>query len=163
VVEHDWKAFLEKRLKQTGPNPPLDGITRGGWKVDYTDSRPELYQNLDSEGKQLDLTCSLGLLLKDDGTVVDVVPGKAADKAGIGPHMKVIAVNERKFTEDRLREALKDTSAKKFTLLVENAEYFKTIALDYRDGEKYPTLIRNTQKPDLIGEIFKPKTGGEEK
>src|SRR5205807_8685425 len=32
VVAHDWKEFLEKRLSSTSPEPPLDGLARGGWK-----------------------------------------------------------------------------------------------------------------------------------
>ena len=39
------------------------------------------------------MTASLGVMFKDDGTVSDVVPGKVAHKAGVGPGMKVLAVS----------------------------------------------------------------------
>jgi predicted metalloprotease with PDZ domain len=35
VVAHDWRGFLNERLTSTSPDPPLDGITRAGWKVVY--------------------------------------------------------------------------------------------------------------------------------
>ena len=41
-------------------------------------------------------------------------------------------------------------------LLVENTEYYKTFKLDYHDGEKFPHLVRDETKPDLLSDIIKP-------
>ncbi len=159
VLEYDWKDFLEKRLTSTDAKPPLDGITRGGWTVTYSSERSELLKSQDEAEKRIDMTSSIGLLVKDDGGVTDVVPGKAADKAGVGPHMKVIAVNGRALTPDRLREAVAATKdgKTKVQLLIENAEYYRTVTLDYAGGERYPRLERIPSSPDRIGDIFKPK------
>jgi predicted metalloprotease with PDZ domain len=161
VVEHDWQGFLEKRLTSTNAEPPLDGITRGGWRLAYAKARTELLKATEEEEKQINLTSSLGLLLKDDGRVIDVVPGKAADKAGLGPHMKVLAVNDHRLTADRLREAVAATreGPTSLRLLAENGDFFRTYTLDYAEGERYPCLERDTAKPDLIGDIFRPKAG----
>jgi len=40
---------------------------------------------------------------------------------------------------------------------VENTEYYKTYSLDYHGGEKYPHLVRDESKPDLLGEIIKAR------
>ena len=82
-----------------------------------------------------------------------------AAKAGIGPGMKVIAVNGRHFSGDILHEALKaaKTSASPIELLVENTDYYKTYKLDYHAGEKYPHLVRDDSKPDMLSEILKAK------
>jgi predicted metalloprotease with PDZ domain len=161
VVAHDWKGFLEKRIMATAPEPPLDGLARGGWKVVYRDSPTDLLKARDSDNKSVDLTSSIGLLVKDDGTVIDVLPGKAADKAGVGPGMKLLAVNGRRFSADRLREALTATKdgKEKLRLLLENDDFFRTFTLDYAEGGKYPYLERDTGKPDLIGDIFRPRNG----
>jgi predicted metalloprotease with PDZ domain len=161
VVEHDWKGFLEKRLTAAGAEPPLAGIERGGWRVVYKPERSELLKASDEEEKQADLTASIGLLVKDEGRVVDVVPGKAADRAGLGPHMKVLAVNGRRLSADRLREAVAATAGGKarLSLLVENGDYLRTVPLDYADGERYPHLERDAAKPDRIGDIFRPRAG----
>jgi predicted metalloprotease with PDZ domain len=105
------------------------------------------------------LTSSIGLVLKEDGQVIDVVPGKAADKAGVGPHMKVLAVNGRRLTGERLREALQAArdGKTKLRLLAENGDYFRIYSLDYTDGERYPQLMRDESKPDLIAEILRAK------
>jgi predicted metalloprotease with PDZ domain len=159
VVEYDWKAFLDKRLAAMDAEPPLDGLTRSGWKVVYRDQRGELTKALEGEEKNVNLTAALGLLLKDDGAVIDVVPGKAADTAGVGPGMKLVAVNGRRWSAERLRQAVAATrQGEPLRLLLENGDYFETVALDYAGGEKYPHLERESSKPDLLADIFRPRS-----
>jgi predicted metalloprotease with PDZ domain len=102
---------------------------------------------------------SIGLNLRDDGGIEDTIEGAVAAKAGIGPGMKVIAVNGRRFSPELLREAIKaaKNSSATVDLLVENDDYFKTYKLDYHEGEKYPHLVRDQSKPDLLTEILKAK------
>ena len=85
-----------------------------------------------------------------------MIPGKAADKAGIGPGMKVIAVNDRRLTADRLQDAVAATAKdkQKLRLLVENQEYFKTVTLGYSEGSRYPYLTADTSKTDYLSAIF---------
>ena len=45
----------------------------------------------------------------------------------------------------------------KLGLLVENGDYFKNMALDYAEGEKYAHLEREPGKPDLLADIFRPR------
>jgi hypothetical protein len=73
--------------------------------------------------------------------------------------MKVIAVNRRQFSPEVLRDALKagKNRSEPLELLVENTEYYKTYKLDYQGGEKYPHLVRDETKPDLLSEIYKAK------
>jgi predicted metalloprotease with PDZ domain len=165
VAAHDWKGFLTKRLTTTSPEPPLEGITRGGWKLLYKDTAGDLFRATEGENKTTDLSSSLGLWIKDDGKVSDVVPGKPADRAGISPGMKLLAVNGRRWSAERLREAVAATrqGKAKLELLLENADFFHTFPLDYAEGEKYPHLEREANKPDLLGDIFRPKTGAEKR
>ncbi len=161
VVAHDWKSFLERRLLATEEKSPLDGITRGGWKVTMKKDPNELRKAIDDDGKSLNLTSSIGLLLSNEGKVTDVVPESPADKAGIGPHMKVLAVNGRRFDSVRIAEAIAATEGgkAKLDLIVENGDFIATHAIDYAGGAKHPHLERDESKPDLIGAIFKPCTG----
>jgi predicted metalloprotease with PDZ domain len=88
---------------------------------------------------------------------VDTVPGLAADRAGIGPGMKLIAVNGRAWDPDVLRDAIKATkSGVKLELLVDNAGYVSAHGLEYRDGERYPHLVRDESRPDLLSSIIQP-------
>jgi predicted metalloprotease with PDZ domain len=161
VARYDWKTFLRRRLDVLEAEPPLDGLARAGWELAYATEAGPLLEARQSEDESIDLTASLGLLLKDNGTVTDVVPHKAADRAGIGPGMRLVAVNGRRSSAERLRAAVAATAGGKgkLALLVENDEFFRTLSLDYNQGEKYPRLKRVSGKPDLLAEIFRPRAG----
>jgi predicted metalloprotease with PDZ domain len=163
IVEHDWKGFLTQRLASTAPEPPLEGLTRGGWKLVYQETAGDLFRALEAEDKMVDLSPSLGLLIKEDGKVADVVPGKPADRAGISPGMKLLAVNGRRWSPERLRDAVAATRDGKsgLELLFENTDFFHTFKLAYTRGDQYPHLERDTAKPDVITDIFRPQAGKE--
>ena len=88
---------------------------------------------------------------------MDTIENLPAAKAGIGPGMKIVAVNGRRFTDDVFHDALKatETSSAGIELLVENTDYFKTFKIGYRGGEKYPHLVRDESKPDVLSDIIK--------
>lgn len=159
VVKHDWQAFLERHISVTEGDGPLDGIARAGWKLAYADKPGDLFKARESDEKAINLSASIGLLVGEDGKVTDVIPGKAADKAGIGPGMKILGVNDRRFNTERFREAIAATAKgqQKLRLLVENQEYFRTVTLAYADGDRYPQLQRIEGKNDLLAEIFRPR------
>ncbi|MGO9650263.1 MAG: M61 family metallopeptidase [Terriglobales bacterium] len=156
VTAYDWRGFWTERLTNHGPGAPLSGIERSGWKLVYDDTPSELFRIEERYHDQIDAAYSIGLLLKQDGTIIDAIEGMPAAKAGIGPGMKVAAVNGRRFSADVLHDALRDASAP-LALLVENTEYFKTYNLDYHGGEKYPHLAREPSKPDVLSDIIKPR------
>ena len=90
--------------------------------------------------------------------IVDVVPGSPADKAGLGPNMKIIAVNGRKFDEDLLKDAVAATpKTKSIELLLENASYYTTAKLDYDGGPRNPHLERVESMPDILDKIIAPR------
>ena len=158
IAPYDWAGYFHKRLDSTSPEAPLGGITGSGWKVIYNDVEPSLMQNSEEVDSNINESYSIGLLLKDDGTVEDSIVTKPAYKAGISAGMKVIAVNGRQFTPQVLRLALKGgmKSTEPLRLLVLNDDYYKTCTIDYHGGEVFPHLVRETGRPDLLGEILKP-------
>jgi len=159
IVEHNWREFFEKRVMTAGASAPLDGLQRGGWKLSFGDSRTDGYEATDSDNGNIDLTSSLGLIMRTDGTIVDVIPLKAADKAGLASGMKLLAVNGRRWTHEHLRNAIAQTkdSKGKLEFLLENSDFYETIKVPYAEGEKYPRLEQVSQGNDLLGEILRPR------
>jgi predicted metalloprotease with PDZ domain len=158
TVPYDWKKHLTERVTSLSPHAPTGGVTRGGWKISYTPSPSEMYSIHASTDHVIDLTPSVGLLLKEDGSVTDIIPGRAGDRSGIGPGMKILGVNGRKWSGDLLREAVGGTKdGGPLDLLVENGQFYKVHGLDYKDGERYPHLEREEGRPDLLSEILKPR------
>jgi len=157
IAPYDWRGFWTERLTNHGPGAPLGGVEGSGWKVVYDDTPSPM------EGgrgrRSVGTRYSLGLELGADGIIADTIEGMPAALAGIGPGMKLVAVNGRRFSSEVLKDALK--AAKNGTmpieLLVENTDYYKTYKIDYKGGEKYPHLVRDESKPDLLSDILKAK------
>jgi predicted metalloprotease with PDZ domain len=158
VAPYDWREFFQKRVYAVNPRAPLGGIEGSGWHLAYTNVVPDLLKASEGDRRFTDLSFSLGLIIKEDGAILDVIPESPAHIAEIGPDMKLVAVNGRRWTPELLRTAVRSakTNSAPIELLVENLDYFKTCKLDYHDGEKYPCLEREPAKPDLLSEILKP-------
>ena len=159
IVPYDWRNFWTERLTNHGPGAPLGGIEGSGWKLVYDETPSEMLSAAAAAYRFVPAGFSLGLNLRDDGGITDTIEGEVAAKAGVGPGMKVVAVNGRRFTPEVLRDAIRAAKSSSVTvdLLVENADYYKTCKLDYHEGEKYPHLVRDDSKPDLLSEILKAR------
>ena len=159
VTPYDWRGFWTERLSNHGPGAPLGGVEGSGWKLAYDEYPSDLDRAGDREGKAVGAHYSVGLLFGSDGVIRDTVEGMVAAKAGIGPGMKVVAVNGRRFSAEVWHDAIRaaKTSTSPIELIVENTEYFRVVKLDYHEGEKYPHLVRDESKPDLLTEIYRAK------
>src|SRR5262245_27681682 len=157
IVPYDWKTFFDARVNRTGTTrAPLGGVEAGGYRLAYVKSPSEVQRAAEQVRQNTSEAFSIGLILNPDGAIIDVLPDKPAAKAGIGPGMKVTAVNDRKYSSDVLREEIRDGANKgSLELLVANGKSFATYKLNYREGGKYPVLERNGQPP-LLDEILKP-------
>ncbi len=101
---------------------------------------------------------SLGLRVGTSGSIRDSLVGGPAYLAGITPGMRLMAVNDRAYTPELLHEALKASTKndQPIRLLVLNDDYYKSCAVNYHGGERYPHLVRVEAKPDLLDDIAKP-------
>jgi predicted metalloprotease with PDZ domain len=160
VAPYDWRGLITRRVSQPDPEPPLAGLAASGWKLRYADKPSEFQKEIEKSDNITIEAATIGVVLKEDGTVQDVVPDKPAHRAGVGPGMKVIAVNGRKLSPEALRDAIEATGDKekpgRIELLCENDEFYRTFPLDYHDGSRYPRLERDESKPDLLSSILKP-------
>jgi predicted metalloprotease with PDZ domain len=159
IVPYDWRGFWTERLTNHGPGAPLGGIEGSGWKLIYDQIPSEMERGGEGNGHFIDVSYSLGINLREDGAITDTIEGMPAALAGIGPGMKLIAVNGRQYSPEGLREALRagKGGSAPLELLVENTDYYKIYKLDYHGGELYPHLVRDESKPDLLSEIYKAK------
>jgi predicted metalloprotease with PDZ domain len=158
VAPYDWAAFFNERLNYRGPHAPMRGLENGGWRVVYNES-PNAYDAANERNRKIvDLTYSIGLVTDEEGTVRDVLPGMAAYTAGLGPGMRIEAVNGRQWSDDALREVVRDSKSTTgaIALLVANGDYYSTLTLAYHGGLLYPHLERLTGRPDLLDEIIQP-------
>ncbi len=157
VAPNDWRNFLLTRLNSTDFHAPLGGIERSGWKLAYQGMPNGFLKDAEHVRKITELGFSIGLRLNEDGTIADVVEGMAAAKAGVGPGMKLVAVNGKAYSPEVLRDYVRAmTSGGRLELLISNEGQLGSYKLDYREGEKYPVLERDAAKPDVLTQITAP-------
>lgn len=161
VVVNDWASFLRTRLDATGPDAhaPLDGLTRSGWRLAYGETPTAYQKTLFGELKRNDFTYSLGFQTGENNAVRSVQWGSPAFDAGLAPGMEIVAVNGQASTPDRIAAAV--TAAKdpavSVTLIVKDGDQYKTVALAYHEGLRYPRLERIEGTPDRLSDILTPR------
>ena len=157
VEPYDWERLLKERLTSKSARAPLEGIAKGGYRVEYTDEPNEFVRAEEYRDRGVNAWYSLGMLVADE-SVSDVLVGSPAYRAGLGPGMRLVAINGRRATDDLLRQAIRDSKegGDGIELIVENTGFFKTVKIDYHGGEKYPHLVREGQGAAYLDEIVKP-------
>ena len=159
VMPYDWRSFLNERVNAINPHAPTGGITNGGWKLVYNDKPNTQIRIGDHARKSIDLSFSLGMMLKEDGTVMDVNPNLPAFKAGLAPGMKIISINGRGWSNELLQEAIASArnSTSPIEVVVEHGSFSETYKLNYHGGVRYPHLERDNSKPDVIDNVIKSR------
>lgn len=160
VAAYDWRSFFSDRVYAIAPKPPLDEFERSGWRLVYRAQPTPYAATRQSAFHFTNLAYSIGLLLSNDGTVGDIVPGSAAARAGIAPGMQLLAINGRAWSAQRILAAIDAAhqSHDPLQLLVQNASFIRSVPVAYYDGARYPALERIAGTPDMLSVIFAPKT-----
>jgi len=160
IAPYDWNRFFLDRLHSHGPLAPLGGLEASGWRLGYSDEPNDHQRATEQTDGNVDLSFSLGFTAEAAGeevnSIIDVIPGSPAAKAGVAPGMKLVAVNGRRWNPDWLRVAIRDAknSQQPIRLLLENDDYFQNLEIDYHGGERYPHL-ESLHTADVLGEIAK--------
>ena len=165
VQPYDWAGFLHARLDSTQPGAPLDGISRGGYQLAYTDTPTEFFKDYEKRRKIMNEMYSVGIIVgggrEERGRITDVLWDGPAAKAGVAPGMQLVAVNGRDFGADPehiLQNAIKAAQQSKqpIRLLLRNQDMYIDCDVDYHGGLKYPQLVRVAGKPALMDDITAP-------
>jgi predicted metalloprotease with PDZ domain len=156
VQPYDWAGFLRARLIDVAPQPPLDGLARGGWRLVFSDKPSEFWKDNEARRRNADFSYSLGLSIGRDGAIDGVIWDGPAFKAGLTTGGKLLAVNGVAYDQDELKRAIGDakTGAQPILLLVQTGERFKTVPIDYHGGLRYPRLERIEGTPDRLSAIL---------
>jgi predicted metalloprotease with PDZ domain len=152
VAPYDWAGFFKTWIDDIAVHPP-DGFTVEGWRLVYT-SAPS------HDVPKSNFWYSLGFGAGMDAIVSDVRAGSPAWAAGLGVDTKLVAVNGRSYSSDLLYDALQAAMSNRspIELLVQHGDMYRTIAIPYYDGPRYPHLVRVDGTADRLTEVVTPKT-----
>ncbi len=156
VQSNDWAGFLNARLEQVSTHAPLDGLTRGGYRLVFTDTPSDWFKAFEKERKMTVLSYSIGLILGKEGDIMDVSWDSPAFNAGLTVGTHIIALNGHTFETDKLKAAIK---AKKspLSLLVKTGDIYRTVELDYNGGARYPKLEKTGTGQSSLDDLLAPK------
>ena len=159
VQPYDWRTFFNTHLSSVDPHLSMTGLERAGWKLVFDDKAPKRDEEARMRDRgALNFRTGIGLMLAENGAVRDVTPGGPAMRAGISPGFQIISVNGRKFSADAMREGLRasTTSTQPIDLIAENGDFVGVYHIDYHGGLRYPHLVRDETKKDVLSVIMTP-------
>jgi predicted metalloprotease with PDZ domain len=159
VSPFDWKRFIESRIEKPQETLPMDVVARIGYRLQYANETPENIKKKEADQEYVAALDSLGADVENDGTIhANIVSRSPLDRAKLAPGTKIIGVNGRKFSKDRLKDAIRDSVARgNVELLVLNGDTYRTVTLDYKDGLRYLELVRDESRPDYLAAICTPR------
>jgi predicted metalloprotease with PDZ domain len=159
VAPYTWKEFFEKRLTSKSAELPLGGAANGGYRLVYTET-PNMFLDPWTLDGSLNALASLGIHVTADGTVDDAAPATPAYRSGISNGMKIVAVNNRRFSVDELTRAIAGSknSRQPMEFILDNGGYFSVSKVDYHGGLQYPHFERIGGTTELLTAMAQPRT-----
>jgi predicted metalloprotease with PDZ domain len=158
IADFEWESFLLKRVAQPLDELPVEVVNRCGYKVEYSTQVPaEQVSRQNRDPEAVSAIDSIGLSFGGDGTITEIFAGGVGDRAGFSHGMKILGVNNKRFSRQRLLDALAQSVERhKIEFVLVDGEDLRTVVLDYSGGARYLVLVRDQAKPDLLAEILKP-------
>ena len=160
VLENDWAAFFRERVYDAGTEPPLTGVTRGGYRLVFKQERSEFQREAEAYGGNADFSYSLGLSFGDNGNVTGVQWDGPAFDQGVTVGTQVVAVNGTSYSNESLRRVVTAAKAEPvpIELLLKAGDQYRTVAIDYSGGLRYPHLERDAAAADHLAAILAPRS-----
>jgi len=156
IQPYDWNDFFHKRVDLITEHAPLDGLTRGGYKLVYTNTQTEYAKSSEIRYKGTNLTYSLGLVLSKDGAITGVAWDSPAFNAGLSVGSSIVAVNSRAFDTLELKEVIASKKSP-IELLVRTGDIYRNVEIQYTDGLRYPRLEKLDSKATSLDDLLSPK------
>jgi predicted metalloprotease with PDZ domain len=159
VQPYDWRAYFQRRVFDVAPEAPLEGITKGGYSLVYTAEPTKWWKSGEKERKVTDLTYSGGMVVGNDGKVSGVLWDSPAFNSGMTVGDEILAVNGRHFDGDALKSAIKAAAGNGAAaqLLIKSGDLFRTVALDWHGGLRYPKLAKTGKGPGTLDALLAPR------
>lgn len=159
VQPYDWRDYLQRKIVGVATQPPLEGITQGGYRLVFTDEPTKWIKGAEKQNKSNDLTYSGGFTVGNDGKVGSVLWDSPAFNAGIAIGSEIVAVNGRKFDADALKQAIKDAAGSGASpeILIHDGDVYRTAKLDWHGGLRYPRLEKVGTGPGTLDSLLAPR------
>ncbi|MEK7484067.1 MAG: hypothetical protein AABZ60_07030 [Planctomycetota bacterium] len=155
LIPYDWESLIQKRVRSPMDELSLDFLSRIGYSLKEVSNIPPTIQQKEWESRAVYATASLGMVIAEDGKILEVLPGKTADRVGLFKDMKVTAIDGIQFSSLHFQKSLRSQKPI-LEFLIQQGEFFRLYQVPGAEGLKYLKLERLLQQPDLLSEILSP-------
>jgi predicted metalloprotease with PDZ domain len=162
VQPFDWATFLRQRIMMPNQPAPLDGISRGGYRLVWRDTPNMFDAERMRESDNLDLLFSLGIVIDKSAEVTSVWWDSPAFNEGVTNGTRILAVNGVAYSRERMRAAITaaaDGNTPISLLVVKDGRY-RTITPRWTQGLRYPHLERTGEGPALLDQLLTARRPG---
>jgi predicted metalloprotease with PDZ domain len=159
VQPYDWRGLLQHKVYDIAAQPPLDGITQGGYRLVFTDEPTKWVKSAEKSGKNSDFTYSGGFVVGNDGKITSVLWDSPAFNAGLTVGSQLVAIDGRNFDGDSLKRAIKAAagSGPAPELLIHDGDVYRTVKLDWHGGLRYPRLEKVGKGEGTLDALLAPR------
>ncbi len=159
IAPYRWAEYFRDHVEQLAPEAPLDGLTRGGYRLVYTDIATDFFRNLESQAKATDLGYSIGLIVTEAGIVTDVLWDTPAFQAALTIGTQIVAVDGVVYSNDVLTRAVRDCKGRSepLRLTVRRGDAVREARLECSMGLRYPRLESVAKTPARLDAILAPR------
>jgi predicted metalloprotease with PDZ domain len=105
VGKADWKAFFARQVDGVSP-PLLEGLTRSGWRLVFSDKPNAFIRDAEKSRKVTDLSYSLGMIVGANALLTEVVWDGPAFKAGLTTSTTLVAVDGHAYSTELLKDVI---------------------------------------------------------
>jgi predicted metalloprotease with PDZ domain len=159
VQPYDWRGYLQRRVYDIAAQPPLEGITQGGYRLIFTEEPTKWWKSGEKNRKNVDLTYSGGFVVGNDGKIQSVLWDSPAFNTGMAVGNQLVAVNNRTFDMDDLKQAIKEAggNGRAVELLLKDGNLYRSVTLDWHGGLRYPRLEKVGKGQGTLDALLAPR------
>jgi predicted metalloprotease with PDZ domain len=159
TVPYDWAGFLNQRLTEKAKGAPLTGLTNGGYKLVFGDEPTPFFKNNEKNNKIINLQYSLGVNIGKAGKITAVTWDGPAFNAGIVVGSEIVAVNNKAYSDDVIKDAIKAAKGGKdpIRLIVKSGDRVREVVVQWNNGLRYPKLEKIGTADGTIDKLLAPR------
>ena len=157
VAPGDWNGFLQSWLDGHDEIDTTIGLTRHGWRLIFTDLPTEAFRAGEDESGVTDLTYSIGLTARADGTVRSVAWNGPSFRTGMRTGVRILRVNGAAFGKNTLLAAVRDSVNHSIVLTIEQDGRTSDARISYAGPLRYPRLERIPDRTDTLARLLAPR------
>ena len=160
VYPHDWTSFLRERIDAVAPRAPLAGIALSGYELRYTDEPNGAAKAFAKSGPaSADFVYSLGFSVDKDAKLGAVLWGSPAFNAALRGGDEIVAVGERAWSNDALKDAVAAAKDGKtpIRLTIKRGDAVRDYSMLYAGGLRYPRLVKVGKGDGPLDLLLKPR------